>query len=79
MGNETYFFIFTGPILHLNMCPSVINPVTLMLTFPDRITTDPVELWTSEDSVSRMQKIDYDSQFGTTYRTCQVKEIYPCV
>ena len=37
-----------------------------------RITTDPVELWTSEDSVSRMQKIDYDSQFGTTYRTCQV-------
>ncbi|KAL5252669.1 hypothetical protein ACHWQZ_G015444 [Mnemiopsis leidyi] len=44
-----------------------------------RITTDPVELWTSEDSVSRMQKIDYDSQFGTTYRTCQlvVKEKSP--
>ncbi|XP_063678203.1 NPC intracellular cholesterol transporter 1-like isoform X4 [Bolinopsis microptera] len=44
-----------------------------------RITTDPVELWTSKDSISRMQKIDFDSQFGTTYRTCQmvIKERSP--
>jgi len=43
------------------------------------ITTDPIELWTSESSVSRQQKYDYDDTFGTTYRTCQlvVKETNP--
>lgn len=37
-----------------------------------RITTDPVELWASPNSRSRIEKEYYDSHFQPFYRTEQV-------
>lgn len=39
-----------------------------------RITTDPVELWASPASRSRVEKEYYDSQFQPFYRTEQVEK-----
>ena len=36
------------------------------------LTTDPVELWTAEESMSRVHSKEYSSMFGSTYRACQV-------
>ncbi|KAM8839461.1 NPC intracellular cholesterol transporter 1 [Synchiropus picturatus] len=37
-----------------------------------RITTDPVELWSSPDSQARREKDYYDSHFGPFFRTTQL-------
>lgn len=39
-----------------------------------RITTDPVELWASPSSRSRIEKEYYDSHFQPFYRTEQVRK-----
>lgn len=37
-----------------------------------RITTDPVELWSSPDSQARQEKDYFDSHFGPFFRTVQL-------
>lgn len=37
-----------------------------------QVTTDPVELWASPDSRSRIEKDYFDSRFGPFYRTEQI-------
>lgn len=37
-----------------------------------RITTDPVELWSSPTSQARQEKSYFDSQFGPFFRTAQL-------
>lgn len=36
------------------------------------VTTDPVELWASPNSRSRLEKDFFESKFGPFYRTAQV-------
>ncbi|XP_055384891.1 NPC intracellular cholesterol transporter 1 homolog 1b isoform X2 [Condylostylus longicornis] len=37
-----------------------------------KITTDPVELWAGENSLSRIEKRNFDEMFGPFYRTNQI-------
>lgn len=37
-----------------------------------RITTNPVELWSSPDSQARLEKDYFDSHFGPFFRTAQL-------
>lgn len=60
-----------NPVLVLAICSWVIGILCYGI-FGMIIVTDPVELWASPNSRSRVEKDYYDSRFGPFYRTNQV-------
>ncbi|XP_062539405.1 NPC intracellular cholesterol transporter 1 homolog 1b [Armigeres subalbatus] len=73
----TKFFTIWGtfcaahPVLIIAVCSWVVAGLCYGIIYME-ITTDPVELWASPDSRSRLEKDYFDSRFSPFYRTTQL-------
>ncbi|VDD90496.1 unnamed protein product [Enterobius vermicularis] len=56
-------------VFAFGLCVALVCSTGLVLV---RFTTDPIELWSSEDSRARREKNFFDANFGPFYRTEQI-------
>lgn len=64
-------FCAKHPVLVLALCSWVIGGLAYGVRYMN-VTTDPVELWASEQSKTRIEKDYFDQHFGPFYRTNQL-------
>ncbi|EDV95122.1 NPC intracellular cholesterol transporter 1 homolog 1b [Drosophila grimshawi] len=64
-------FCAKHPVLVLALCSWVIGGLSYGVLYM-KVTTDPVELWASEQSQTRIEKNYFDQHFGPFYRTNQL-------
>lgn len=64
-------FCAKHPVLVLALCSWAIGGLAYGMIYM-KVTTDPVELWASEVSDTRIEKNYFDQHFGPFYRTNQV-------
>ncbi|XP_034489627.1 NPC intracellular cholesterol transporter 1 homolog 1b [Drosophila innubila] len=64
-------FCAKHPVLVLALCSWAIGGLGFGVRYM-KVTTDPVELWASELSQTRIEKEYYDQHFGPFYRTNQI-------
>ncbi|XP_017872469.1 PREDICTED: Niemann-Pick C1 protein [Drosophila arizonae] len=64
-------FCAKHPVLVLAICSWVIGGLAYGIRYMN-VTTDPVELWASEESNTRIEKNYFDQHFGPFYRTNQL-------
>ncbi|XP_062139723.1 NPC intracellular cholesterol transporter 1 homolog 1b [Drosophila sulfurigaster albostrigata] len=64
-------FCAKHPVLVLALCSWVIGGLAYGVVYM-KVTTDPVELWASEQSQTRIEKDYFDQRFGPFYRTNQL-------
>ncbi|KAH8387081.1 hypothetical protein KR093_004563 [Drosophila rubida] len=64
-------FCAKHPVLVLALCSWAIGGLGYGVRYM-KVTTDPVELWASEESQTRIEKDYFDQHFGPFYRTNQL-------
>ncbi|XP_055914958.1 NPC intracellular cholesterol transporter 1 homolog 1b [Eupeodes corollae] len=64
-------FCARNPVLVLAICSWAIGILAYGVRYM-KVTTDPIELWSGEDSTSRQNKNYFDTHFGPFYRTNQL-------